>query len=172
MIMMTMIMMTMIMMTMGMIMMIAGDNSARLLSGRGGGREIWSKPKNKTKKCWNVQGVISLLWWDGGKLMNIGDKFWKFIIDSEMRKLGEKKKRTTFVMISSQGHLYGIYSGKLWWKWKIMQMAKKPWSGWVGGLKGHGEVHEKMSRIWNSKRANIYAREIGRKDYKTNVTEF
>ena len=96
--------MTMIMMKMVMIMMIAGDNSARLLSGRGGGREIRGKPKNKTKKCWNVQGVINISWWNGGKLMNIGDKFWKFIIDSEMRKLGENKKRITFVMISSQGH--------------------------------------------------------------------
>ena len=33
----------------------SGDNSARLLSGGGGGRQI--QPKNKKKKCWDVQGA-------------------------------------------------------------------------------------------------------------------
>ena len=33
----------------------AGDNSTRLLSG-GGRREIRNQPKNKKKKCRNVQG--------------------------------------------------------------------------------------------------------------------
>ena len=45
--------------------------------------------------------------------MHMRVEFFKFIIASKMRKLGENKKRTNSVMLSSPGQLYRIYSGKL-----------------------------------------------------------